>query len=285
MPEEVIGTQNTGAGGEGTGTGAGGTGTGTGAGAGAAGGQGDGTGQRTGAAATQGNQPDPARDGMLRDLKTERAARQKLETELKQFRDDIAGRNKKMGEALGITQPENDEEAKIIRAQFAKVFPRLAAIAENENIDVEKLVELLNNSSNIKSTADHYWVEKGQQVVDTIAQEIQTELGGELSETQYDDLAHAYVRFVARGGEALRLRHEREPIKLAKEFAKGYIEQWFAPARRKVTQQAVDRNGRRIPSGNRSQPVVSQKAKVDYNDEDAFKKALQESFRAGVDGQ
>lgn len=280
MPENEIVTQN-------TGTGDGGAGAGAGAGAGDKGAAGAGAveGTRTGAGTTQDNKPNPAHDGLLRDLKTERTARQALEKELKQFREETTGRNRKMGEALGLTQPENDEEARIVREQFAKVFPKLAKLADNENIDVDKLVELLNNSANIKQTTDNYWVEKGQQVVDTIVDEIQKELGGDLSEDQYDDLAHAYVRFVARGGEPMRLRHEREPMKLAKEFAKGYIEKWFAPARRKVTQQAVDRNGRRLPQGSRSAPVVSQKAKVDYNDDDAFKKALGESFRAGTDAQ
>jgi len=283
MPENEIGTQGANAG-AGSGAGDGGN---AGAGSGAAdkgqqvaAGGGQET-QRPGAG--QNNQSDPQRDGMLRDLRTERAERQRLEKELKEFRESIDGRNRKMGEALGIVQPENDQEMAGIRAQFAKVFPKLASLDALEELSAEDLRDLIANSKQIKSTADHYWVEKGQQVVDTIAAEISKEIGGELNDEQYDEIAHAYVRYVAKGGDAMRQRHEREPLKVAKEFAAKYTERWFAPARRKVSQQAATRFGRPVPQGTRGAPVVTQKPKIDFNDEDAFKNALKDSFRAGVE--
>lgn len=282
MPENEIGTQGANAG---AGAGDGGAGAaGAGAGANAQGQQaaagGDQNTQRPGAGTN--NQPDPHREGMLRDLRTERAERQRLEKELKEFRESIDGRNRKMGEALGIVQPEDTEGIAAIRAQFAKVYPELHALVE-AGIDPAALKELIANGSQIKQTADHYWVEKGQQVVDTIAAEISKEIGGELNDDQYDEIAHAYVRYVAKGGDAMRQRHEREPLKVAKEFAAKYAERWFAPARRKVSQAAGQRFGRAIPQGTRGAPVVQQKAKIDFNDEDAFKNALKDSFRAGVE--
>jgi hypothetical protein len=74
-------------------------------------------------------------------------------------------------------------------------------------------------------------------------------------------------------------RHERGDKSLIKQFAKEYVGDWFEPARRQVTSQAVRRGARPVPNGSRSGQPVTKTPAIDYNNEDAFKKALIEARR------
>lgn len=190
---------------------------------------------------------------------------------------EIDARDAKIRALAGVAPVDPSEKEKAeIRNQFQQIYPWAAKLTDEK---IDKILALADKSDQLEQTTNHYWEQKGTETINALAKKIETELGGELSDDQYDDLAHAYVRYVKAGGPARVQQHERDSSKLVEEFSKQYIDRWFAPARRKVTAQAVDRTGRRIPNSRGGQVVTTQKAKIDFNDEDAFKNALREGFR------
>jgi hypothetical protein len=91
-------------------------------------------------------------------------------------------------------------------------------------------------------------------------------------------LKYAYAKAAAADPEFLR-RHEEGDPTLVKEFAKQWIEDWFEPARRKVTANEVGRT-RAVPGGRDRSVALNGGKKIDYTNPKAIEDAMVESFKS-----
>lgn len=209
---------------------------------------------------------------------------------------------RKLHAALGITpqDPKAKEQADI-RAALEEMYPHLK---QGSNLSAEEIQDLRDAAAAAKSTAQATWARHATTMLTDLESEISDSLGvDKLSATQQKNLRRAYreevnealaARDVAmRRGERDSLdstpadndalaRHERGDKSLLKEFAKAFLADWYEPARRQVTAQAARRQMRPVPKGERTRTALATGApQIDYNDSNAFKKALLEARSGG----
>lgn len=228
-----------------------------------------------------GAQPEKSRDydreiaGFKADLAKERKARQQYEADLKTERANVEAERKRVAIALGVN-PQTDEEKdnELIQQQFAKRFPHLAGLTQE---DIDAIRALKGQASALQQTTTHYWEAQGERMVQAVGAEIAKELGSELTPRQMKRIAVLYGEEAESNPEFL-LRHSRGDQKLAAEFAAQIIEDWFEPARRKVTQTEVQRL-RPVPNGKDRGIITHGEQKIDVNDPKAVEDVLVRGFR------
>lgn len=255
--------------------------------------------QTTDATTVQGR-PDPAKQtpgddrrdrGVLADLQKERKTRQALEQRLREQETVLAEERRRIQALAGVAPKTQDEvDAEEVRAQFAQLYPDLAGLTPEE---IQEFRESIADRRALQETTKHYWKTHGQAMINKVVSAVATELGGEnseLTDRQKKNLVAAYVRAAEesvavdpRTGEmvgdgAFMQRHEAGDEGLIREFAKAWIDDWFEPARRKVTANMVNRADRRVPSGRAGGPVTSGKPKVDFKNEKAVEDAAVTAF-------
>lgn len=237
--------------------------------------------QAPNAQATSGT-PDPASNtgksrpdqGVLRDLQSERTKRQQFERQFTESQAQIADLNRRIQALAGVTPKSAEEQdVEVIRAQFAKLYPHLAGLSPEA---IEQMNEAAKAQQSLQQTANHIWMMHGQQMVNSVSEIVSGKLGGELSERQARALTLAYIKRAETDPEFLA-RHEQGDPKLVQEFAQEWLEDWFEPARRSVTTQAVNRS-RPVPSGRGSATVTTGKPKIDYKNEKAVEDAAVAAF-------
>ena len=185
-------------------------------------------------------------------------------------------------------------EAEEIKSALYKMLPHLEAL---EGLTKEQLQQVFQAATSAQSTARASWERHATGMLNDLDSEASEILGVEkLSATQQKRLRSAYrdeavVAMAAREeqferGERKTLetlgsdndfiaRHERGDKALIKEFVKAYLDDWYEPARRSVTTAQARRQMRPVPRGERQRVSLTQgPPKIDYNDPDAFKKAL-----------
>jgi hypothetical protein len=213
------------------------------------------------------------------------AAEQALEAERKRVRA-LAGLE---------TPSTEDAQRGEVKKLILEMFPELGEISSLKEQNQTAL-------SQAQAAQVAHWERHSHGMIAELEQEVASVLGVEkLSAKQSKQLRQAYIaeaqdavneRFVNVGGQwylkdgydfssDFMSRHEAGDKALIKEFAKGFVGEWFEPARRQVTSQAVRRFGRAVPSGARSGQPVTKTPAIDYNDENAFKKALLDARRGG----
>lgn len=208
-------------------------------------------------------------------LKEETSKRQQAEQRAQQFEQELAAERRRVQALAGVTESTPAQrEVEEIRQQFARLFPELATLTKE---DIEAFRALRTSSDQLQETAKHYWKTHGQSMLNVLAEDVAKELGGELNERQQRALFSAYVQAVSND-ETVRERHEQGDITLVNEFAKNWIEDWFEPARRKVTATALDRT-RRVPSGKDRALIAGTPKKLDYSNPKAVEDAMVESYR------
>lgn len=220
--------------------------------------------------------------GMLADLQRERQQRQQLETQYQQaqqrqaqFEARLQERERQIQALTGSQTPTPDQAQEAeVRARFAQLFPHLAGLTPEA---IERIIALSESSQNLEQTTQHYWTSHGRSMLENLHQSVADELGGDLTDRQKSALVASYIRN-AEQDPAFLQRHEQGDQTLIREFAKAWVEDWFEPARRKVTQTALGQQ-RRVPSGRATQPVSTGKAKIDFNDPKAVEDAMVASFR------
>jgi hypothetical protein len=256
------------------GTGAAGTGNTNGAAAGT-----NGTG--TGSSAASGTAPDKnaewekQRAGLTADLQKERKARQDYEAKIRKYEADLDAERKRVQALVGVTvkQPaEQEEEA--IRARFKQLFPDIADLTKE---DIEAIREMKAKSQEIDETNRHHWATHARTMVSGVQEAIEKELGGKLTDRQRSQVERLYAIRAEQDQEFLN-RHTAGDKTLIGEFAKEFIEDWFEPARRKVTQQESQRF-RAVPSGKDRGIVTHGEKKIDVNDSKAVEDVLVRGFR------
>lgn len=203
---------------------------------------------------------------------------------------------RKRTRALAGLEPSDPKKAESeeIRSALYQMFPQLKAL---ENLTAEQLQEVFDAAKSAQSTSQAAWARHATGMLNDLETEAGSVLGVEkLTPTQQNRLRQAYrdeaasavadrQRAMQRGErESLDTistdndfvaRHERGDKTLIKEFVKGFLDDWFEPARRSVTASAARRNMRPIPRGERTRmPITQGTPKVDLNNTDEFKKAL-----------
>ena len=250
--------------------------------------------QRTAADPNAGRQTDPRDQGLIRDLQTERKARQALEQQLKEFRESSAARDQRLTQAITGT-PAEDAETQELRAALAKAFPRLAHLAyEMSDEQFGKFLGLADHADALEQTTNWQWERHSQTMIDSVHAEVQKALGGELSDRQKKRIARAYADEAGAGnpldgnGNPLNItqeqvkflqRHNAGDKTLVAEFVKQWLDDWYEPARRAVTATEVGRQ-KRVPSGRDRSIGTQQKKPLDFKDEKAVADAMVESFRS-----
>lgn len=222
----------------------------------------------------------------------------KFEKKIEELTSQITGIKTGMGKALGFEQasPEAARQAEI-KAALLEVFPNLKSL---ETLSEERIQQLIEAAEGARSTTQAQWERHATQMLTTLESEVAKTLGSDkLTPTQQKNLRRAYREEArdclnareraARTGEAydasndFLARHERGDQTLLKEFAKDYLNDWFEPARRRATAEVTRRVNRPIPRGERTRSLVTGGGtpQIDYNNNDAFKKALLDARNAG----
>ncbi len=200
-------------------------------------------------------------------------------------------------------QPQDPkaEETESIKAALYQMLPQLQAL---DGLTKEQLQEVLSAANAARSTSQASWERHATSMMNDLDAEASKVLDTDkLTPTQQKNLRRAYrdealmavedrKRAVQRGDrETLDTlpsdndfvaRHERGDKTLLKEFVTTFLNDWFEPARRSVTANQARRGMRPVPRGERTrQPIVQGEAKIDYNDNTAFKKALIDARASG----
>lgn len=241
-----------------------------------------------GNAAAQGNErpaqaagnktPEPSdrERGLLADLQKERKARQQFEAQVQQAQAEIAQERRRVQALAGVNpRSQEDTDLEEVRARLIKVFPALGKLTEEQ---VDKILGVADKAEALEEGTLQQMTRHGRTMLDSVLSGVKKALGGELSERQIQKLERAYVAEAEASPEFLQ-RHNMGDQSLIEQFVKEYVEDWFEPARRRVTADEVARQ-RKVPSA-RDRSVVGQGGKkIDVNDPKAFGDALVESFRS-----
>jgi hypothetical protein len=218
-----------------------------------------------------------------------------LEAQIKELGDGNQGFQNKLRQAFGIDEPTGEaKELAETKAALFKVFPNLKVL---ETLDEEKLNSIIQGATSAQQMTQRQWERHATTILSSVAKEVAKGLGVEkLSDTQRDRLEDAYRSDAMRSVRAREAafnkgerntmetlptdtdflaRHEQGDETLITEFVKGYLGDWFEPARRFATTEAA-RRFRPVPRGERTRtPVTSNNnPQLDLTKEDDFKKAL-----------
>lgn len=213
--------------------------------------------------------------GFRNDLKRERQARQQYERDLAAAKAELEVERKRVQAALGVMpQSPQDAQDDEIRNRFKQLFPDLADLSKE---DIAAIRELKKQQEALAQTADHYWGQQAARMIDSVQSAVEKEIGGKLSDRQKTKLAQAYALAAENDPEFLD-RHNRGDQTLVEQFAKEWAEDWFEPARRRVTQQETQRF-RAVPAGNGRSIVTTPQQKIDVTDSKAVEDFLVKGFR------
>lgn len=224
-----------------------------------------------------GGSTDDARNrGILADLQRERRARQEAETRATQREAELASERRRVQALAGVTpqSPEAQEEEEV-RARVIKLFPVLGKLNDEQ---LDAMLAGQNDVASARQLVHQQWENHGRQMIDSIVSEVSDAVGGDLTERQAKALTRAYVAEAESNPEFLA-RHERGDKNLIKEFAKAWVEDWFEPARRRVTADAMSQN-RRVPSGRDRTVQTTPPKAIDFKNPKAVEDAMVESFRS-----
>jgi hypothetical protein len=232
-------------------------------------------------AAVPGTQPEKTRDydreiaGFKADLIKERKARQQYESDLIAARAEVASERKRVQALAGVV-PKSDQQVEedAIKERFAALYPHLADLTEE---DIQAIRDQRAVAGNLQETTQLFWQQHNHQVVTNLRENLEKELGGKLSERQMARVIAEYVREAESNPEFLA-KHEKGDKSAIADFAKQLTEDWFEPARRKVTQQETQRF-RAVPSGKDRGIVTHGEKKIDVTDSKAVEDLLVKGFR------
>jgi hypothetical protein len=238
-------------------------------------------GQQTAPKPAPGASPDKTEEyekrfkGLTNDLQKERRARQDYERRVAKYETDLAAERQRVQALAGVTpQSSAEAENEAIRKRFNELYPHIGDLTKE---DIEALRELKTRKSELDETTRHYWTSHSRKMVEGVQSEIEKELGGKLTDRQRQQVERLYA-LQGEADEEFLERHSRGDQTLVAEFAKQFIEDWFEPARRKVTQQEAQRF-RAVPTGKDRGIVTHGEKKIDVTDNKAVEDILVRGFR------
>jgi hypothetical protein len=216
--------------------------------------------------------------GQLADLQKERKARQDFEKRFQAAETQRETLQRQIQALTGAT-PRSPEDAETdqIRQHFAKLFPGLAKLDDKT---IDRLLATADSAGALEQTSSHYWKRHGLQMVESVESAIAKEFGSDKLTPSQQNIVRAAYRQAAETNPEFLQRHEEGDKALIAEFAKTFVDDWFEPARRKVTAQTVSQQ-RPVPNGGQRSVVGASGKKIDFKDDNAFGDALAAEFRAG----
>jgi hypothetical protein len=182
-------------------------------------------------------------------------------------------------QALAGVNPQDPQEAEVekVRAALTKIFPGLERLSDQQFLD--RLTSVADRDQDMQQAVENHWTTHGRQMLDTLEEEVSNALGGDLSDRQKKRLADAYINEIKDNPELIA-RHEKGDRALIQQFAKDFLDDWYKPAQRQVTNQQVNRViTRRTPNGRDSRAVTQGKPKIDFNDPKAVEDAMVQSYQ------
>lgn len=231
-------------------------------------------------------------------LNEESGKRTRAEQERDALKGQLEAEQRRTRALAGVETPSNEqvEEAEV-RERFYKMFPHMKSF---ENITPEQLQDVLDAAASARTTTETTWARHTAEVFSTLESEVAEGLGVDaLTPKQKERLQNAYRQEVAKAVAARERAYkagdtgydassdalaqfERGDKESIQAFAKDYLGDWLEPAKRSVSRATLQRQ-RPVPRGERSRAQVTQGVpEIDYNNEDAFKKALIDARRGGA---
>lgn len=217
---------------------------------------------------------DTERSGFIRDLQKERQRGQTFEQQLATAKAEVESERRRVQALAGVATKSQDEtDIDEVKKRFGTLFPHLAELTAE---DVRALRETQSQVTRLRDSEQRMWQDKAVQMVEMVEAAIVKDIGGDLSQRQKDAIRAGYVQ-AANDPDFLE-RHTRGDKKLPEEFAKQWIEDWFEPARRKITQQQLSQQ-RRVPGARDRSVPGSTTPKIDVKDDNAVADLLAQGYR------
>ena len=199
------------------------------------------------------------------------------------FQSELASRDARIRALAGVdpVDPQAAEDAKV-KAELERMYPHLGKLTPEK---LDKIEALLANASGIEAATMSVYERHAESMVVQVEQAVEEELGKALTPRQRRAVRQAYAdaaeeAFTARQRDPAHdsrndflARHDRGDKTLATETAEEFLKDWVEPVKRKVTNDAVQRN-RVIPRGERGKPMTTQPAKLDLTKPGAFEEAM-----------
>ncbi len=193
------------------------------------------------------------------------------------------------------------------QAEKDEVKTAITGILTELGLDIDTLKSLnkgqlqtvLQAAEQARATAESTWQQHTEAAYTSLEEETARGIGVEaLTPKQVAQIRRAYAaeaeqclaerKYAQENGLSydprndFMARHLRRDPSLIKEFVKGYLDEWYQPARRSVTAQQVRQGRRVVPNGGRSQDLtVSNQPIGNLDNKDDFKKALLAARNAG----
>lgn len=214
--------------------------------------------------------------GLLNETKKEREQRQKLEKQVQELQSNFDRERKRIKLMLADEpQSEEEQETAAIRAQFAKVFPHLAKLTDEQ---VQKILTATEETGNAREVIDHTWQQHARRMVDSVVEGISEE-AGDLSPRQRQKVVSLFISTIESNPE-LGERYKKGDPTLIKEFVAEYVEDFVTPAKRSATNAEVNRF-RPVPrGGDRNVRNTPPAAKIDFSNEKAVEDAMVASYKS-----
>jgi hypothetical protein len=214
--------------------------------------------------------------GVLADLQKERRQRQDYERQVATYQGELAAEKRRVQALAGVSPQSKDEvDADAIRKQFGQYFPDLANLSKD---DIDAIKELREQAAQMREASEQGYRRQGKQTLTAVVNAVTKEFGGTLSDRQARRVQLAFVN-ECESDPAFLARYDQGDETVIPEFVKTYVEDFFEPARRKVTQSEVERQ-RRVPSGRDRSVAGPGGKKIDYSNDKSFGDALVESYKS-----
>src|ERR1035437_6453377 len=232
--------------------------------------------QRTGAADAQKSGWETEKRAFIADLQKERKQRQDFERQFATSQGELAAEKRRVAALAGVNPQSQDEvDADAIRRQFGQYFPDLANLSKD---DIDAIKELREQAAQMREASEQGYRRQGKQTLTAVVNAVTKEFGGTLSDRQARRVQLAFVN-ECESDPAFLARYDQGDETVIPEFVKTYVEDFFEPARRKVTQSEVERQ-RRVPSGRDRSVAGLGGKKIDYSNDKSFGDALVESYKS-----
>lgn len=231
----------------------------------------------------QGNQNqewEAQRRAIIADLQKERKARQEFERNFAATQAQLEQERKRVLALTGVT-PQSDEDLnkQEIRNRLKQVVDRefLAEMLGISPEDLDSIKNLKEQAASFEETQKALWDRHAREMVKDLGTHVLEAMGGEkLTDRQQRSLLSAFAYAVDSDPNILQRFHNGDKG-VIEEFAKEWIEDWFEPARRKITQQEANRF-RRVPSGQGRKVATTKIKDIDPTDDTQLAELLSSGF-------
>lgn len=218
--------------------------------------------------------------------RTAAAERRATEAAEKRYQAEIESRDRKIRMLAGVETPDKESaDAEEVKQALARL-----GIKPSDPEREAKLERILANAEAMEATVKTQYENLATDQIHSLYDGVSDLIGIELTDRQKKSLGRAYRdeaeacmadrQAAAQNGQYydasndFLTRHQRRDPKLIEEMAKNWVEDWFEPARRSMTNQTVTRQFRPTPRGGNGRAVIVNRQKPDLSKPGAFEDAL-----------